>query len=119
MYMSYLPCASVDPGGREEKPLSDLVKKVIKGMDGQGRLTEEDMDLAWAEAVGEGAASHSRPVSFKKASIFVNVDRSAWLYELTVRKKEILKKLEGKLRGRKLKDIRFRIGDITRKERRT
>lgn len=111
--MSSLPCASPDPGGQEEKPLTDIVKKVIKGLGGQARPTEEEIRLAWQEAVGDEAAKHSRPVSFKKASIFVNVDRSSWLYELTTRKKQILEKLEARLKGKMFKDIRFRIGEIT------
>jgi predicted nucleic acid-binding Zn ribbon protein len=112
MYMSSLLCASPDSGG-EEKPLMGLVKKVIKGLGGEGRLTEEEIRRAWREAVGIDAARHSRPVSFKRSSVFVNVDRSSWLYELTVRKKEILAKLEAGLKGKRFKDIRFRIGEIT------
>jgi len=112
MYMSSLPCVSPDPGG-EEKPLSGLVKKIIKGLGGKGRLTEEEICRAWQEAVGSDAARHSRPVSFKRGCIFVNVDRSSWLYELTVRKKEILAGLEAGLKGNRFKEIRFRIGEIT------
>lgn len=118
MYMSYLQCGSTDSAdsaeakqGREN-PLTDLVKNVIKGLGAKGRFTEEEMCLAWQEAVGEEAARHSRPVSFKKTSIFVEVDRSSWLYELTTRKKDILKSLGARLKGKKFKEIRFRIGDI-------
>jgi hypothetical protein len=116
MYMSFPPCASTDPGAGEANPPSDLVKRVIKGLGGKGRFTEEEMREAWHEAVGPDAARHSMPVSFKKSSVFVNVDRSSWLYELTTKKKEILKKLEERLKGKQFKDIRFRIGDITKKE---
>jgi predicted nucleic acid-binding Zn ribbon protein len=115
MYMSSPPCASPEPGAREEKPLAGILKRVIKGIGGPARLTEEEMHAAWAAAAGSEAARHSRPVSFKKAAVFVNVDRSSWLYELTTRKKEILAKLEERLKGRKFRDIRFRIGDITTK----
>ena len=116
MYMLFHLCASTDPGTPDANPLSDIVKKVIKGLSGKGRFTEEDMRQAWQDAVGPDAARHSVPVSFKKSSVFVNVDRSSWLYELTIKKKEILKKLEEKLKGKQFKDIRFRIGDITKKE---
>jgi len=97
-------------------PLGSVLTKVIKNLGGKGRFTEEQMTAAWAAAVGVDAARHSRPVSFKRSSIFVNVDRSAWLYEMTVHKKEILASLEGSLAGKKFKDIRFRIGEITKKE---
>ena len=116
MFMSYLPCASTDPGANGANPLSDLIKKAVRDLKGKGLFTEEEIREAWREAVGGDAARHSVPVSFKKTSIFVNVDRSSWLYELTIKKKEILKKLEERLVGKKFKDIRFRIGDITKKE---
>ena len=119
MSMSFHLCASIDPDGYNTSPLSDVVKRVIKGLGGKGRFTEEEMRSAWQYAAGPSAAKHSVPVSFKKESVFVNVDRSSWLYELTTKKKEILEKLEERLKGKKFKDIRFRIGDITKKEQET
>lgn len=116
MSMSSLLCASTDPEAHDANPLSDLIKKAVRDLKGKGLFTEEEMREAWREAVGADAARHSAPVSFKKTSIFVNVDRSSWLYELTIKKKEILKKLEERLVGKKFKDIRFRIGEITKKE---
>ncbi len=119
MSMSFHLCASTDPDGPNTNPLSEAVKRVIKSLSGKGRFTEEEMRSAWQDAVGPGAAKHSVPVSFKKDSVFVNVDRSSWLYELTTKKKEILAKLEERLKGKRFKDIRFRIGDITKKEQET
>ena len=89
---------------------------VIKGLNHAGRLTEEEMLEVWREAAGDAASQHSRPVSFGKTTIVVNVDRSSWLYELTVNKKKILQKLDGKLKDKKIKDIRLRIGDIAGKK---
>jgi predicted nucleic acid-binding Zn ribbon protein len=96
---------------KKQKSIGDLIKDVIKDLGKTSRLSEEDMMGAWKDAAGEAAARHTRPVSFRKSSLIVNVDGSSWLYELTLKKKEILKKLEGRLKGKKLKDIRFRIGD--------
>jgi len=113
--MSFCPCRSPKtPDGAPpgSGPLGDILSGVIKRLGPKERLSEEDINDAWREAAGAGAAKHSRPVSFKKATIFVNVDRSSWLYELTVNKKEILKKLGESLKGRKIGDIRFRIGEI-------
>lgn len=100
---------------RRDGSIAGILDSVIKKLGGKGRFTEEDMSRAWIEAAGERAAKHSRPVSFRRSSVFVNVDRSTWLHEMTVRKKEILQALEKELGGRKFKDIRFRIGDITKK----
>ncbi len=106
------------PPQRAASPLGSVLKKVIKSLGGKGRFTEEEISGAWTAAVGEAAARHSRPVSFRRSSIFVNVDRSTWLHEMTVRKKEILASLEERLKGKKFKDIRFRIGEITKKDER-
>jgi len=93
-------------------PLEKLLKDVLKKLGGK-RPGEEEIAGAWARAAGETAAQHTRPVSFQKAVLIVNVDASTWLYELTTRKREILARLAGELTGRKrVKDIRFRIGDI-------
>lgn len=92
--------------------IEDILKDVIRNIGPKGRLTEEEVAFLWGEAAGEKAAKHSRPVSVKKAVLTVNVDGSSWLYELTTKKKEIIKKLEDKFEGKKIKEIRFRIGEI-------
>lgn len=96
----------------EKKPLEDLVKNVISGMGGKTRLGEEEILKAWQEAAGVKASKHSRPKSFKGAVLIVNVDGSGWLYELTIGKKKILERLVERLKGKSIKDVRFRIGEI-------
>lgn len=93
-------------------PLEGIIQNVLKQLGGK-RPGEEEIAEVWARAAGERAALHSRPVSFRKAVLVVNVDGSVWLYELSTAKRAILAKLDGMLKGKKkVKDIRFRIGDI-------
>lgn len=92
--------------------LKQLLKKAIKTLRAKNRLTQEEIIKVWNDVIGAKAAAHTRPVSFRKTTLAVNMDDSGWLYELTIQKKEILKKLEGKFPGKKVKDIRFRIGEI-------
>ena len=112
-YMWPCPGNPADSDGPKANPLEKLLKSAIKDLSGKERFSEEEIVGAWEAAVGKAAARHSKPVSFKKATVTVNVDRSGWLYELTVQKKEILKKLEERLGAKKIKDIRLRIGEIT------
>lgn len=101
----------------QPNPLESILKDVIKDL-GRKRPGEEEIGEAWARACGEAAAKHSRPVSFKKSVLVVNVDGSSWLYELTTMKRGILAKLDRDLKGKKkVKDIRFRIGSIAGPER--
>jgi len=95
-----------------KKPLEDLVKSIIGNFGSKDKLTEEEIRSAWGLVVGEKAAKHSRPRSFKESRLIVHVDDSSWLYELATRKKYILNHLSSELKGKRLKDITFRIGDL-------
>lgn len=112
--MLYCPCSSnkAAGGAGSSGPLEDLLKKVIKKIGPKGRFTEEEIARVWARAAGKKAAKHTRPVSLRKSVLLVNVDGSGWLYELTTKKREMLKKLAGGVAGKKIKEIRLRIGEV-------
>ena len=93
-------------------PLEGVVRNVISKMAGGDRPTREGITKAWADAVGKNAARHTRPVSLKRSTLTVNVNGSGWLYELTLKKKEILAKLGKTGAGERIQGIRFRIGEI-------
>ncbi len=95
-----------------KRPLEDLVKSIIGSFAGKEKLTEEEIRSAWGLVVGKQAAKHSRPRSFTNSRLIVHVDDSGWLYELMTRKKHILNNLSSELKGKKLKEITFRIGDL-------
>ena len=95
-----------------KRPLEDLVKNIIGNFGGRDKLTEEEIRSAWSLVVGKRAAGHSRPRSFAGSRLIVHVDDSSWLYELTTRKKYILNNLSSELKGKRLKEITFRIGDL-------
>ena len=96
----------------KQKSIENIVKDVIKDLSGKGRVSEEEIRDAWGEAAGNRAAAHTKPVLIKKSVLTVNVDNSGWLYELTIKKGKLLEKLDGKIRGKHLKGLRFRIGEI-------
>ena len=97
---------------KKDSSIENILKDVIKNLGGKDRPTEEDVVLFWAGAAGEKAAKHSKPVMFKKSVLTVNVDDSSWLYELTTKKKEIIRNLEGSFGSKKVKEVRFRIGEL-------
>ena len=100
----------------EEGPLGGVVKNIISDIGKRGTLTEEEMLAAWEAVAGRRAAKHARPASLKKSKLVVNVDGSSWLYELTLKKKEILRRLGEELGNKKVSDIRFRIGEVRKVE---
>ena len=97
---------------KQTKTIENILKDVISKLSGKNRITAEEMARVWRAAAGDKAAAHTKPVSIKKAILTVNVDDSGWLYELTIKKKELLKKMEGKTGSKHLKGLKFRIGEI-------
>lgn len=69
----------------------------------------------WDTSVGEKISKISTAVSFKNGILFVEVSTSSWLYELTMLKPDILKKLNGALNKNTIKDIRFSVAKIQNK----
>lgn len=70
---------------------------------------------AWDSTVGEKISKISSAVSFKNGILFVEVSNSSWLYELTLLKPDILKKLNSTLNKNTIKDLRFSIAKIQNK----
>ena len=94
-------------------PIEDVVKGVIKTWGKEKpRFTQEEITKLWVRAAGKKFAEHSKPVSFKSSRLIVEVDSSGWLYELTLEKNSILKKLRGSFKGKALQEIQFRIGEL-------
>lgn len=69
----------------------------------------------WDASVGEKISKISTAIAFKNGILFVEVSTSSWLYELTMLKPDIIKKLNGALNKNMIKDIRFSVAKIQNK----
>ena len=76
----------------------DLNKEKVEEF--RKKAEEENIGKAWASAVGKKAHAHTKPVAVRRAALIVNVDNSSWLYELTLKKRETLKKMQEKIKGK-------------------
>ena len=62
--------------------------------------------LAWEEVAGD-AAPHTHPFRFRGSTLIVEVDEPAWLTELSMRKTDILNRLERAVGSKVVEEIRF------------
>ena len=92
-------------------PIKEVAENVIKNLSKERTSKEEKVKKVWQKAVGRRFYSHTQPVSFRKHRLVVNVDSSAWLYELTMKKKIIASRLKKMLRD-DFEELQFRIGKI-------
>ncbi|GEM_PF-769690 len=109
-------------GGRKNAVRKSNAGHIGKILDGLLRTWErgparkgDAVRAAWAAATKGETKKHARPISLKRGVLLVLVEDSSWLYELTIEKKDILKRFNENYTGRKkAADIRFRVGDLDR-----
>lgn len=93
--------------------ISNIVTKVIKRIEKQSPGRKEEILKAWQGAAGKKASGHSRPVSLRRKILIIEIDSSTWFYELSLKKKTLLKDIRKELGEEKIENIRFRMGEIT------
>lgn len=92
--------------------IDGLVKSIIEKLDKQSNPTSDEIEDVWKKVAGEKAFSHTKVTSLRKKNLVINVDGSSWLYELTLRKKELLNAFIKKIGKDKIKGLQFRIGEL-------
>ncbi|MBU1130506.1 DUF721 domain-containing protein [Patescibacteria group bacterium] len=98
---------------RRPEDIKKILDKLIGKIGKKGPGKKDRILAAWKKAVGEKAAGHSRPVSIKRKVLMIEIDSSTWMYELNLKKDHILRDVRKQLGEDKVKDLRFRMGDIT------
>ena len=69
----------------------------------------EEAGTRWRKLVGAKAARHSRPTSLRRGELLVAVDSSAWLWNLSLQRQELLEGLRAAWGPETVKAIRLRI----------
>lgn len=100
---------SIDTKTRANKTVSlkseiDIFMNYI-GLD--ARMQELQILNVWKDCVGNAIANYSSPVEIRKSKLFVRVENSAWRYELSIKKDEIIEKLNKSLKKKIIKEIIF------------
>lgn len=97
---------------RDPERIDSVIKSLIEKLDKSSGPTSDSIEKIWKEIAGRKASSHSKPTSLRKKRLIINVDGSSWLYELTLRKNELLAGLKKRLGKDKIEELQFRIGEL-------
>jgi hypothetical protein len=76
------------------------------------KLDEHRLLAAWPRVVGPQIAAHTVPREVRAKTLWVVVDSSTWLHELTLLKPLLLEKLIPHAGTAVVRDVRFVIGEI-------
>lgn len=75
------------------------------------RQAEAEILKVWNHLLDPGIVAHAQPTGYRKGTLFVTVDSSAWLCEiLRYRRKEILDRLRHSFGPDFIAKISFRVG---------
>ena len=96
----------------DDAPLKDVLKGIISKLEKGQKGAHDELIASWEKVVGKDAFKHTKLVSLKGGRLVVNVSDSSRLYELTLKRREIIKAINRKRKKKKIKEIRFKIGEI-------
>jgi len=93
--------------------IDKILPRALEGLGLEKRFKESRLINAWKDLVGEQIALHTQPMGIKKKKLYVKVDNSTWVYQLTLHHKaEILDKLRQQTEEPLIKDIFFKVGRL-------
>jgi predicted nucleic acid-binding Zn ribbon protein len=91
--------------------LSHVLVKVLKSLDLDKALIQADILKHWEAVVGPSVAVHAYPEQIRSDKLYVRVDTSVWLQELTLLKPSLIEKLNAVLGDHVIRDMILRLDD--------
>lgn len=76
------------------------------------RVKEYGLWKVWDKLAGEAVAKHCQPERIKDGVLFLKVDSPVWMQQLQFMKTLILEKVNGFMKDKPVKDVKFRIGKL-------
>jgi len=95
--------------------VGEVLERLFNKLSIDKKLKEVNALKLWEEVTGEKISQHSLPLFVRKGNLFVRVDNSGWLTQLTYLKHEIISELNQRLGGESIKNIYFRLGEVKKK----
>jgi predicted nucleic acid-binding Zn ribbon protein len=89
------------------KPIRLALDDLVNNLGIKQKLSEYDAVVLWEETVGEQIAKMTTATRITQGVLFVRVKTGTWRNELTMRKKEIMEKLNNVIGINVVRDIKF------------
>lgn len=93
-------------------PVSEVLERVFSRRGIRKKMKEMNTLKLWREVVGKKVDKHTYPFSVRKGNLFVRVDNSGWLTQLTYLKEKIILEFNKKQGKKVIKEIYFRLGEV-------
>ena len=87
--------------------LKQALERALRDRGLEGELKGWDAVREWARVVGPRIAGHSRAVRYQQGILEVEVDGSAWMHELSVLKRQLIRTLNRELGEGAVRELRY------------
>ena len=105
-----MPDHAVAPAGRGRLTVESLKRALQRALQErglEGELKGWDAVREWARVVGPRIAAHSRATTFQSGVLVVEVDGSAWMHELGVLKRQLIRSMNRELGSPTVREVRY------------
>ena len=105
-----MPDHAAQAAGRGRLAVESLkaaLERALRERGIEGELKGWDAVKEWPRVVGPRIASHSRAVRFQQGILEVEVDGSAWMQELSVLKRQLIRTLNRELGDAAVRELRY------------
>ncbi len=100
---------------RFPSPVSEVLGRVFTRFGIDKKIEQTKVLRLWSEVVGKEIDGHTHPFSIRGGNLFVRVDNSGWLAQLSFLKNKIISEFNKKQGQKMIEDIYFRLGEIKKK----
>jgi hypothetical protein len=90
-----------------------LIPSLLASFGLTAKLDEHRLIAAWPRIVGAQIAAHTTPRDVRGKTLWIVVDSSTWLHQLTLLKPLLLAKIGPHTGKAEVRDVRFVIGDVS------
>ena len=90
--------------------IKDIVNSVLNKLVPQEVSNLGNIEEIWQEIAGQRIQRHTHIAGLKKNQLIVDVDSSAWIYQLNLLKNKLLKDIQEHIP--EIKSIYFKIGKV-------
>lgn len=95
-------------GRKQPESLGVAIDKLVHSLGIAKKMKQVSVITAWSEIVGEQVAKVTEAERMENGILFVKTKSAAWRNELTMRRMEILEKVNTAAGAKVVKEIRFR-----------
>ena len=98
------------------RPTETLISSLFASLGLAAKLDEHRLIATWPRIVGPQIAAHAVPRDVRNKTLWVMVDSSTWLHQLTLLKPLLLVKLAPHTGKAEIRDVRFLTGEVSAPE---